>query len=197
MDRAEVVFGHNDVLAEPGRHLVVFSPGGGSGKFGVILSELYHALQRGEVPNFLKFETFPVFRLPEDHPLNLAFEAATADLRNQVIEVAAGVTTYDKDIENFRLLKRLFEMFRAAPWHPISGMIHPTDMGVNVVEQAITNTGRVVEACGAEIARRYMRYMLELAEGDESKDTVDRARLILQKFIGQYPGVLPDEIHFI
>jgi uncharacterized protein (UPF0371 family) len=194
MARAAEVFGRNDVLAEPGRHLVVFSPGGGSGKFGVILSELYHSLSRGERPNFLKFETFPVFRLPQDHALNLAFEAATADLDNKVVGLAQGVTTYDKDIENFRLLRELYEMFGVGSDHPVSGMVHPTDMGVNVVDRAITNMGRVAEACGAEIARRYTRYVLELAEGDEYKSTVDRVREILRTFATKYPGLLPGEV---
>jgi uncharacterized protein (UPF0371 family) len=72
--------------------------------------------------------------------------------------------------------------------------VHPTDMGVNVVDRAITNMGRVAEACGAEIARRYTRYVLELAEGDEYKSTVDRVREILRTFATKYPGLLPGEV---
>lgn len=189
LNDAAAVFGRNDVIAEAGRHLVVFSPGGGSGKFGVILSELYYALMRGEAPNFMKFETFPVFGLPADHPLNLAFEAATADLENTVIDLASGETTYDKDVENFRLLQEVYRRFGATD-HPVVRMHNPTDMGVNVIEQGIVDMNRVVRACGREIVRRYERYVAEHAAGDEKPSTVERAGNIKQQYTAAYPDFL-------
>src|SRR3989344_4301715 len=108
-------FKDNDVVIADGGNLVAISPGGGSGKFGMLLSEMYAALAKDETPGYLKFETFPIFQLDAQHALNLAFEAATADLRNRVVdlEMREGEkrTSYDKDIENFALLRRLFELF--------------------------------------------------------------------------------------
>lgn len=184
------VFNKNDILAEPGRHLVLFSPGGGSGKFGVILSEMYHAFKRGEVPNFVKFETFPVFALPENHPLNLAFEAATADLCNEVMTLEGGFTTYDKDVENFCLLKSLYAS-AVNDSHPIRKMVRPTDMGVNIIDQTIHDMDEVIEACGTEIAKRCERYRYEYAVGESTFGTLMRATAILQEYNKNHSAILP------
>ncbi len=181
LEKADQCFGRNDVVAEPGKHLVVFSPGGGSGKFGVMLSEIWHALQRNEVPNFLKFETFPVFGLPATHALNLAFEAATADLHNTCC-TTQGTTTYDKDVENFALLQGIFRQIGSEGAHPVLAMSRPTDMGVNIIEKAVYDMQHVIEACGAEIVRRYSRYVIEYLAGDERLDTVVRAKEVLNRY---------------
>lgn len=190
LGQIEEMFTRNDVITEPGKHIIVFSPGGGSGKFGVILSEIYHALRRGVIPNFLKFETFPAFALPERHPLNLAFEAATADLRNSVIQLSEGITTYDKDIENFQLLKGLYYYCGVDISHPIIRMLNPTDMSVNLIQQGIYEMREVVEACGIEILRRYQRYVAEHAAGTGKLATVLRAKGILEEYINQYPSMI-------
>jgi uncharacterized protein (UPF0371 family) len=194
LDKDNAVFDENDIIAEPGKHLVVFSPGGGSGKFGVMLSEMYYAFKRGEIPNFVKFETFPVFTLPENHPLNMAFEAATADLRNQVITLHGGFTTYDKDIENFRLLKSLYGSAGVSPFHPVSNMTHPTDMGVNIIDQMIRDMNEVIDACGVEIARRCERYRREYAIGENKLSTLTRAMSILQEYRQNYAVILPQAV---
>lgn len=187
----DAVFAGNDVIAEWDKHLIVFSPGGGSGKFGVILSEMYHAFKRGETPNFIKFETFPVFALPRSHPLNLAFEAATADLDNRTVTLREGLTNYDKDIENFVLLAALSRSACIPDSHPIQRMVHPTDMGVNIIDQAISDMPEVVQACGMEIVRRCERYQDEYAAGEGSERTVARALAILQEFNERYAARMP------
>jgi len=173
-------FGLNEPIVEADKNLIVFSPGGGSGKFGLILSELYNALAREIEPNFIKFETFPVFNLPARHPLNLAFEAATADLANSVSQItdSTGKTlaTYDKDIENFALLKELFRQFGKDPNHPIVNMTQPTDMGVNVIEKGIKDMGLVISASKSEILRRYRRYRKEVNKGIEKQITVQKVK---------------------
>ena len=182
----DALFARNDVVAEAGKHLVVFSPGGGSGKFGVILSEIYHAFKRGEAPNFIKFETFPVFAFSPTHPLNLAFEAATADLANKAVAVAEGLTSYDKDVENFLLLNDLYRSSCPRLEHPMYKMVHPTDMGVNIVDQAISDMPEIIRACGAEIARRCARYEDEYSAGEGKADTVARALAVQREFNQRY-----------
>jgi uncharacterized protein (UPF0371 family) len=181
VDQAGTYLARNDQIAGEGKNLVVFSPGGGSGKFSVILSEIYRAFLRGESPTFIKFETFPVFNLPPRHPLNLAFEAATADLCNAVSEIpdssGRGVTTYDKDIQNFELLRRLAEKYGPSD-HPVLNMQHPSEMGVNVIDAGITDMLEVIKACKLEIVERLRRYKRERRKGIETDATVQRAERI-------------------
>lgn len=171
-------------ITKSDRSLIVVSPGGGSGKFGVAVSEIAHKLQAGEAPNFIKFETFPVFGLDPSHPLNLAFLAATADLPNQLLVVGGDVpfTNYDKDVENLQLLKTLLTQFPDNPTSAHEFEI-PTDMGVNVIEKGITDEQAVWEACRKEIQRRIARYQGETARGVESAETVQRTQDILDNMI--------------
>lgn len=154
-------------------HLIVISPGGGSGKFGVVVTELAHKLKQGGTPNFVKFETFPVFRLPIDHPLNEAFIAATADLKNELVATGNGDTNYDKDIQNFAILKSLISHYPGLD-SPIHNFIGPTDMGVNVIEAGIINETLVAIACIEEITRRIARYQSEFLNGRETSETIMR-----------------------
>lgn len=156
-----------------GNNLVVLSPGGGSGKFSVAVSEIAHALKAGCPPNFIKFETFPVFSLSPAHPLNRAFLAATADLSNELITLENGLTNYDKDVQNLGLLHQLIHQF---PDLDTSGIQfeQPTDMGVNVIDVGITDEQVVSQACTAEIDRRIRRYRREYLAGNETKVTLDR-----------------------
>jgi len=172
------VFVKNDRIAE-NRNLVVVSPGGGSGKFGLILSEIYFAISSGINPNFIKFETFPVFNLGTEHPLNLAFEAATADLKNKTKEIKGG-TNYNKDIENFLLLKRLLREMKYKG--SLSKLNSPLDWGVNVIEKGIKNMELVKIACKEEIYRRKERYKNEIKEGFEREATLNRVNNILKRF---------------
>lgn len=159
-----------------GRSMIVMSPGGGSGKFSVAVTETAHRLVEGVAPTFIKFETFPVFGLPMTHPLNRAFLAATADLPNELTELSNGLTNYDKDVQNLSLLRQLISRF---PELDVSGLRFelPTDMGVNVIERGITDAGLVAHACKEEILRRIRRYEREIIEGNETTETLARTRL--------------------
>jgi uncharacterized protein (UPF0371 family) len=154
-------------------HLIIISPGGGSGKFGVAVTEIAHKLKSGNNPNFIKFETFPVFKLPVEHPLNIAFLAATADLPNELATTNSGKTNYDKDIQNLAILKALMSHYPKLI-SPLCDFVEPTDMGVNMIETGIVNNSLVEAACLDEIIRRINRYKGEFLKGHESIETVDR-----------------------
>lgn len=186
-------FGQNDIVARD-KHVVIFSPGGGSGKFGFILSEMYYALLRGKTPSFLKFETFPIYNEKPEHPLNLAFEAATADLQNRVISICSSpvlgeVTSYDKDIENFALLKKLFSLSFEVEGN-IEALVNPTSMGVNRITDGIVSPELITIACGIEINRRVDRYRDEVIRGLEKPSTLDRAVYIRDFFQQRYGGIV-------
>jgi len=175
---------NDDVRVDDG-NLVVISPGGGSGKFGVLLSEMYRSLAKGEIPNYVKFETFPIYQLDASHALNLAFEAATADLGNKVIDIrnkkqAKFRTSYDKDIENFALLTKLFEIFSKTK--ELSKKRDAVDMGINRVIDGIIDLDSIIDACYKEIKTRILRYEIEVEEGIEEVKTVEITREILGKF---------------
>jgi len=180
-------FSENDSIAKPNESILIFSPGGGSGKFGVILSEMYKSLARGENPFFIKFETFPVFHLSSNHALNLSFEAATADLGNKVISIGENYSNYDKDIANFKLLQQLFSLFPNID-NPIKEMTTPIDMGINQIEKGILDNYSVISACRQEIIRRINRYQKEIDSGDEKQPTLNKAVQVLEKFNNLYPN---------
>lgn len=169
----------SEPLSKPDESVIVLSPGGGSGKFGVCVTEIAHKLQAGRNPNFTKFETFPVFNLPPSHPLNLAFLAATADLPNALVRLENGQTNYDKDQGNLYLMQTLLTHYPATP-SPLHTFREPTDMGVNVVERGITDESVVAAACSNEIQRRLGRYQTEHARGEIDELAVAR----LQEYIG-------------
>lgn len=182
-------FEKNDAVRVDDGNLVVVSPGGGSGKFGVLLSEMYRSLTTGQTPNYVKFETFPIYQLETTHALNLAFEAATADLGNRVLDVRTNKqkgprTSYDKDIENFILLKKLFQLFGKGD--KIYDTKDAVDMGINRIIDGITDMDIVIEACRQEIIARILRYEKEVEQGIEKIETVDIARQILGKFNNIY-----------
>lgn len=160
-------------VSEADQHIIVASPGGGSGKFSVAVTEIAHKLKAGQNPNFTKFETFPVFNLEQNHPLNVAFLAATADLPNELSVTLSGKTNYDKDVENLSILKSLIKKYPHVD-SPLRNYREPTDMGVNVIETGITDDDAIKEACFQEIKRRIERYSKEFSSGDESYDTVTR-----------------------
>lgn len=174
-----------ETLARNGRpsdtdHMIVISPGGGSGKFGVAVTDIAHKLRGGGNPNFVKFETFPVFGLPVEHPLNLAFLAATADLPNELTRTTCGKTNYDKDVQNLGIVKTLM-MEHPELESPLHEFSEPTDMGVNVIESGIVDEQLVTQACHEEIARRIQRYKSERASGDETTQTLMRT----QQYLGR------------
>lgn len=183
----------NDVSWAGKGNLVAISPGGGSGKFGMLLSEMYGALTGGETPDYVKFETFPIFQFDAEHALNLAFEAATADLRNRVVNLeerdGEKRTSYDKDIQNFALLKRVFEIFGKED--ALVHMQDPVDMGINRIVDGIQDMERVVDACHAEIIQRIRRCEREIGEGIERVTTLDNVQDVLGRFEARYRISIP------
>ena len=149
-------FGKNEFIETTKPLVVVTAPGPGSGKLATCLSQIYGESQRGACAGYAKWETFPVWNLPLKHPVNLAYEAATADLADVNVidpfhEQAYGVTTvnYNRDVEAFPVLKALMEkLYGSSPYQS------PTDMGVNMAGFAITDDSLVRQAAREEILRR-------------------------------------------
>lgn len=150
-------FGKNDYIETSRELVIITAPGPGSGKMATCLSQLYHENKRGIKAGYAKFETFPVWNLPLNHPVNIAYEAATADLNDvNMIDPwhldAYGKTTvnYNRDVEIFPVLKATFEkIYGKCPYKS------PTDMGVNMAGYCITDDQAVREAANQEIIRRY------------------------------------------
>ena len=164
--------------------VVVAAPGPGSGKMATCLSQLYHDHKRGINSGYAKFETFPIWNLPLKHPVNVAYEAATADLGDfNVVDAfhleAHGVpaVNYNRDVEIFPVLKRILERITGAD----SLYQSPTDMGVNRAGYAITDDEVVSEAATQEVIRRYLRYQCEYAMGFADKGTVERSELLMKE----------------
>lgn len=167
-----------EAITSPDESELIISPGGGSGKFSVAITEMAHKLTANRNPHYIKFETFPVFHLPVDHPLNVAFKAATVDLGNELVRLNNGETNYDKDVGNFQLLKTLLAAFPDLETS-LRAYNEPTDMGVNVIEKGIIDAKAVGEACRSEIRRRVERYLREASNGQEDDDVASRASKLL------------------
>ena len=192
-DTASVVsedgFGRNDFIETSRELVVVTAPGPGSGKLATCLSQLYHEHKRGVQAGYAKFETFPVWNLPLNHPVNLAYEAATADLSDvNMIDPfhldAYGVTTvnYNRDVEAFPVLVAMFEkILGECPYKS------PTDMGVNMVGNCIVDDEAVRQASYQEIVRRYYAALCDAKQGKASEDVVFKLELLMKKV-----GVTPE-----
>lgn len=161
--------------------IAIISPGGGSGKFGICLNQLYHEMSSGVSPHYLKFETFPIHDLPIEHPLNLAYMAASADFYDVVMRDKrhGKATSYNRDIENYELLNLLAKRFLIQGKN-LKNISSATNMGVNMITKGIINDEIVQKEAAAEIARRLIRYKFEVAQGKEDKKVLDRVRKILK-----------------
>src|SRR5512137_3110725 len=176
-------YGANTVIPTTKRLVVVTAPGPGSGKLATCLSQLYHEHLAGRTVGYAKFETFPIWNLPLKHPVNIAYESATADLRDfNLVDPfhleAYGQTAvnYNQDVEIFPVLRRILErILGKAPYQS------PTDMGVNRAGFGIIDDEAVREASRQEIIRRYFRYSCEYALGLTNKETVQRAELLMDE----------------
>lgn len=176
-------FGKNDYIETSRPLVVVTAPGPGSGKMATCLSQLYHENKRGVKAGYAKFETFPVWNLALKHPVNIAYEAATADLNDvNMIDPwhleAYGKTTvnYNRDIEIYPVLDAIFKgIFGSDPYKS------PTDMGVNMAGLCITDDDACKEASRQEIIRRYYNALNLLAEGNGSEDEVHKIALLMQQ----------------
>ncbi len=176
-------FGKNDYVETERPLVIVTAPGPGSGKMAVCLSQLYNEHKRGIEAGYAKFETFPVWSLPLKHPVNIAYEAATADLDDVNMidpfhmeaynEIAIN---YNRDIEIFPVLDALFEgIYGHNPYKS------PTDMGVNMVGFCISNDEACCEASKQEIIRRYYTALNRLAEGAGNEGEVNKLALLFKQ----------------
>ena len=174
-------FGKNDYIETSRSLVVVTAPGPGSGKMATCLSQLYHEYKRGIAAGYAKFETFPVWDLPLKHPVNLAYEAATADLDDvNMIDPfhldAYGITTvnYNRDVEIFPVLEAMFKhIYGASPYKS------PTDMGVNVISQCISDDEACREASRQEIIRRWYATAVSARQGLSDQAEVRKIELIM------------------
>ena len=182
-------FGKNQYIETSRPLVVVTAPGPGSGKMATCLSQLYHEHKRGITAGYAKFETFPIWNLPLKHPVNLAYEAATADLDDvNMIDPfhlqAYGETTvnYNRDVEVFPVLAAMFERITG-----VCPYKSPTDMGVNMAGKCIYDDEAVQDAARQEITRRYYDALCGRRQGRGSDHTVYRLELLMQQ-----AGVTPD-----
>ncbi|MBQ1942986.1 MAG: DUF1846 domain-containing protein, partial [Clostridia bacterium] len=172
-------FGKNEYIETKRDLVIVTAPGPGSGKMATCLSQLYQEHKRGHKVGYAKYETFPVWNLPLNHPVNVAYEAATADLSDMnMIDpwhlAAYGETAvnYNRDVEIFPVLNSIFEQIMGT-----SPYKSPTDMGVNMVGFAISDEEAVIEASKQEVIRRY--YKALMTERRENKDPVESEKIEL------------------
>jgi len=176
-------FGKNEYIETSRSLIVVTAPGPGSGKMAVCLSQLYQDHKHGINAGYAKFETFPIWNIPLQHPVNLAYEAATADLNDiNMIDPyhleAYGVSTvnYNRDVEVFPVLRAMFnKIYGASPYQS------PTDMGVNMVGNCIIDEDAVCKASQQEIIRRYYAALVERRKGSISSDIVEKEELLMEK----------------
>ena len=184
---SEKGFGKNEYIETKSPIAVITGPGPGSGKLATCFSQLYHEHKRGINAGYAKFETFPIWNLPLQHPVNVAYEAATADIQDFNLVDPFHLNTYkqtainyNRDVESFPILKLILnKIFDKAANLPMYNS--PTDMGVNRAGFGIVDDAVVQEAAKQELIRRYFRYNTEYALGIEKKETVDRVMLLMEE----------------
>ena len=177
-------YGSNDYIETKNQLVVVTGPGPGSGKLATCLSQLYHEHKRDVKAGYAKLETFPIWNLPLKHPVNVAYEAATADIFdfNQIdpfhLESHQKIAiNYNRDIEIFPVLRNILEKISGTA----SIYQSPTDMGVNKVGFAIIDDDAVQETAKQELIRRFFRYKCEFAMGFVEKETSQRVELLMNE----------------
>ncbi len=183
-------YGANEYIPTTRPIVVVTGPGPMSGKLATCLSQLYHEWRRGVHAGYAKFETFPIWSLPLKHPVNIAYEAATADIKDfnlidpfHLEAYHQAAVNYNRDVEAFPLLRRIIEKITGKP----SFYLSPTDMGVNRAGEGIVDDPLVRQAATQEVIRRYLRYACEYAMGLAEKETVQRSELLMKEL-----GVRPE-----
>ncbi|HNY83463.1 MAG TPA: DUF1846 domain-containing protein [Anaerolineaceae bacterium] len=175
-------YGCNPYIQTSRQIVVVTGPGPGSGKMATCLSQMYHEYRQGKQSGYSKFETFPIWNLPLKHPVNMAYEAATIDLKDIIMidhfHVEAYnqlVVSYNRDLEAFPVLKRIIEKITGKE----SIYKSPTDMGVNRIGLAIIDDDVVQEAARQEVIRRYYNAQCDFKKGRIEKDSLDRILVIM------------------
>ncbi len=181
---SEAGYGANPYIEVSKPLIVVTGPGGGSGKLATSLSQVYHEYKRGRKARYAKFETFPIWNLPLKHPVNIAYEAATADLKDfNMIDPfhldAYGETAvnYNRDVDAFPVLRRILHAITGSD----EGYKSPTDMGVNRCGFAITDDEVCREAAKQEIVRRYLIAECSYRKGTIEKATLERCKLLMEE----------------
>lgn len=176
-------FGKNDYIKSGKPIVVITGPGPNSGKLSTCLSQLYHEHSHGIDAGYAKFETFPIWNMPLKHPVNVAYEAATADISDFNLVDPFHLSTYNqtainynRDVESFPVLKLILSKISFAPMYN-----SPTDMGVNRAGFGIVNESVVQEAAKQELIRRYFRYNTEYILGIENKSTAQRVMLLMEE----------------
>src|SRR5699024_1197069 len=177
-------FGANPFIETTKPIVVMTAPGPNSGKLGTCLSQLYHDNKRGVTAGYSKYETFPVWNLPLKHPVNIAYEAATVDLKDvnmidsfHLEKYGETTVNYNRDLELFPVLKKIIEKITGKE----SIFQSPTDMGVNRVGFGITDDEVVREAAIQEIIRRYFKTLCEYKKGGIDKEAVSRMKMIMEE----------------
>ncbi|MBE6114522.1 MAG: DUF1846 domain-containing protein [Erysipelotrichaceae bacterium] len=176
-------FGRNEYIETTRELVVITAPGPGSGKMATCLSQLYHDHKRGIKAGYAKFETFPIWNLPLNHPVNLAYEAATADLNDVNMidpyhleaynELAIN---YNRDVEVFPVLKKLFTSISGE-----SPYKSPTDMGVNMIGYCIVDDEAAREASHAEIIRRYFEARVKFRKDQGTQEAINKIEMLMNK----------------
>ncbi len=180
---SEEGYGANPFVEVSKPLVVVTGPGGGSGKLATCLSQLYHEYKRGTKVRYAKFETFPIWNLPLKHPVNIAYEAATADLKDvnmldsfHLEAYGEKAVNYNRDLEVFPVVKRIIEKITGE-----SEYQSPTDMGVNRVGFCITDDEAVREASVQEIIRRFMIAKCDYKKGKIVENALERSELLMKE----------------
>ncbi|MBT3275678.1 MAG: DUF1846 domain-containing protein [Spirochaetales bacterium] len=176
-------YGANEYIETERPVVIVTAPGPNSGKLATCLSQLYHDHKRGFDSGYAKFETFPIWNLPLNHPVNVAYEAATADIGDYNLldhfhldSYNQRAVNYNRDVDAFPVLRRIIERITGNE----SFYKSPTDMGVNRAGFGITDDDAIRYAAGQEIIRRYFRYSCEYIMGMTENQTVERVRLLME-----------------
>ncbi|MCJ7645147.1 MAG: DUF1846 domain-containing protein [Candidatus Aminicenantes bacterium] len=184
-------YGANEYIETEHPLVIVTGPGPGSGKLATCLSQLYHDHKRGRKSGYAKFETFPIWNLPLKHPVNVAYEAATADIGDfnlidpfHLEAYGKSAVNYNRDVEVFPVLERILEKITGA------GAVYksPTDMGCNAAGFGIVEDEVCREAAKQELIRRYFRYYCEYIVGFADRETVQRAELLMKEL-----GLKPED----
>ena len=183
-------YGQNEYVPTSRRLVVVTAPGPGSGKMATCLSQLYHEHLRGVKAGYAKFETFPIWNLPLSHPVNIAYEAATADLNDMNMidpfhldEYGSLAVNYNRDVEIFPVVSAMLETILG-----FSPYKSPTDMGVNMAGNCIVDDDACRQASKNEIIRRYYAALCDAKKGRTSKDVVAKLELLMRK-----SGISPED----
>ena len=187
-------YGKSEWVPTKKKIIIVTAPGPNSGKMSFAMSQVYQDRKRGIMSGFAKFETFPIWDLPVEHPVNIAYEAATADLGDyncvdpwHLKAYGEESTNYNRDVENFVIMERIIEKM-VPEGDPMTAIKSPTDMGVNMANQGIIDDAVIRDASRQEILRRYYQYKREYVEGNTTFDTMERMEKIMARV-----GVKPED----